>query len=217
MGRHKLITDEEILDAARRVFVARGIGASTRVVAQEAGVSEGVLYQRFRTKAELFFAAMVPPALDVEGLLATADGDALEHLETIALALLDYFRRLDAILVPLVSHPDFDFEEFAARHPRSPLNRLRFELRDAVAARVTAGEMDGDPNMTALTLFTTMHSLAFMERLGAHGGRFEDEVVRMMVRTLWDGVAPGRPRRRSDEGGGVFGAAAPPTPRDLLP
>ena len=75
MGRRKRIEDDELLAIARDVFVADGFRASTREIARRAEVSEAILFQRFRTKPELFFAAMVPPAPDVEAILAAPQAD----------------------------------------------------------------------------------------------------------------------------------------------
>lgn len=61
MARPKTIADADLLEAARAVFVQKGMGASTRAIARRAGVSEGVLFQRYATKQELFFAAMALP------------------------------------------------------------------------------------------------------------------------------------------------------------
>ena len=61
--------DADRLDAAREVFVEKGPGASTREVARRAGVSEGVLFQRYGTKRDLFFAAMMIPADDLTARL----------------------------------------------------------------------------------------------------------------------------------------------------
>jgi AcrR family transcriptional regulator len=192
MGRPKRISNEDLLDVAREVFVQEGIGASTRVIAKRAGISEAAIYQRFPTKAELFFAAMTPPALDVDNLLSVppAQASALEHLERIALEMLAYFRELVPILVPLMSHPSFDFEEFASRHPSMPVSRLRIELRDHLATLRDAGTIGGDPSAAALSLFSSLFSLAFFERLGAHGGEFDPRIVRQMVGTVWHGLAP---------------------------
>ena len=78
MTRPKTITDEELLAVARTVFRAQGHTASTRSIARAAGVSEGILYQRFGNKEELFFAAMAPSAPDIDALLGpeppTVDG-----------------------------------------------------------------------------------------------------------------------------------------------
>lgn len=58
MARPISIKDDTILDAARRVFLRDGYKASTVTLAREAGVSEGSLFKHFKTKADLFIAAM---------------------------------------------------------------------------------------------------------------------------------------------------------------
>ena len=193
MGRRKIIQDEELLDTAKDVFVEKGIGASTREIARRAGISEAVIYQRYPTKADLFFAAMVPPPLSVEQLLGggTGDADVLSHLESIALGMLDYHRELVPILLPLMSHPSFDFEQFAQRHPESPLARLRLGLVEYLEAQQKLGRVaPGNTGMAVLVLVAAIHSLALFEKLGVHGGKFEEGVVRSMVRSLWWGLAP---------------------------
>lgn len=48
-----------VLDAARRVFLARGYaGASIEAIADDAGFSSGVVYSQFGSKADLFFALL---------------------------------------------------------------------------------------------------------------------------------------------------------------
>ena len=48
-----------LLDAARRVFLARGYhGATLEQIADEAGFSKGVVYSRFESKADLFLALL---------------------------------------------------------------------------------------------------------------------------------------------------------------
>src|SRR5216683_5525340 len=69
MGRHKTISDDEVLRAARDIFREKGHTATTREIAEAADISEAILYQRFGSKDDLFFAAMAPRAPDVEKLL----------------------------------------------------------------------------------------------------------------------------------------------------
>lgn len=197
MGRPKLISDEALLATAREVFIEHGIGASTREIARRAGCSEAVLYQRFPTKPELFFAAMVPPAIDMEELLAKVDdeADGLEQLERIAHALMVYFRKMVPVLVPLMTHPSFDFELFAERHVDTPIARLRLGLVKHLEGMRARGLIQTEHvGSIALTLFGTLHSLAIFERLGVHGGKFKAPVVRDVVRALWSGLEP-KPRR----------------------
>jgi AcrR family transcriptional regulator len=48
-----------VLDAARRVFLARGYhGATLEQIADEAGFSKGVVYSQFESKADLFLALL---------------------------------------------------------------------------------------------------------------------------------------------------------------
>ncbi len=58
MARTPKITNEEILAAARQVFLEQGFGASTLEIAQKAGISEASIFKRFTTKQALFLAAM---------------------------------------------------------------------------------------------------------------------------------------------------------------
>jgi AcrR family transcriptional regulator len=193
VGRRKLISDDELLAVARKVFVKKGITASTREIARRAGVSEAILYQRHPSKTHLFFAAMVPPALNVEDLLAAPanDLDVRAHLEEIALGMMDYFREFVPILLPLMTHPSFDFKKFAHRHPDSPFHRMHRGLINYLEAQRERGNIaDENVAATALTLFAALHCLAILERLGVHGGRFDETTIRAMVRSLWTGLAP---------------------------
>jgi AcrR family transcriptional regulator len=53
-----VISRERLLEVAREVFLEFGIRASTLEVARRAGVAEGTLFHRFKSKDELFRAAM---------------------------------------------------------------------------------------------------------------------------------------------------------------
>jgi AcrR family transcriptional regulator len=188
MTRARTILDDTLLDAAREVFSRRGFAASTAEVARRARVSQGVLFQRYATKADLFFAAMVPPPVDlrsrIEGWLAKRD--MVWALEQLATALLDYFRSAVPVLMALAMHPDFDFEVFARRHPRSSLAALR---ADTVAffemARVRGFETERDPGATALLLIASTCGLALFERLGAYGGHVPPILIRRVVERMW--------------------------------
>ena len=54
-GRNRAL----VLGAARRVFLARGYhGATLEQIADEAGFSKGVVFSKFRGKADLFLALL---------------------------------------------------------------------------------------------------------------------------------------------------------------
>ena len=71
MARPPSISNQQILDAARAVFLAHGLAkASTVDIARRAGVSEGSIFNRFPTKDDLFRAAMDDDLNTAEALAA---------------------------------------------------------------------------------------------------------------------------------------------------
>lgn len=191
MGRKKSLSDAQLLETARQVFVEHGFGASTKEIARRAGVSEGVIYQRFLTKDELFFAAMIPPPVDVKKLLRPGRSKGLKLIEKVTLSMVEYSRATLPVLLPLMMHPGFRFEEFAERHPDSPMFVLRRQLVQFFMEEQRTGRIGGvDPGAAALLVWSTANSIAFFERLGAHGGQFDPEMIRKTVRCLWDGIGP---------------------------
>ena len=85
---------ESILALTSRAFAERGYdGVRTAELAKSAGVSEALIYQHFRTKAELYRAAVDRSAEILEDRLTTAVGDsgpADERLERAVDAFLEF-------------------------------------------------------------------------------------------------------------------------------
>lgn len=98
MARPTSIQAETILAAARRVFMARGYGAGTALVAREAGVSQGSVFRHFKTKHALFMAAMAAETNVAawRDRLAAAVGvaDPAETLEAAGMLLLERVRTI---------------------------------------------------------------------------------------------------------------------------
>jgi AcrR family transcriptional regulator len=195
MGRRKLVKDDALLAVAREAFVEKGLAARMRDIARRAGISGAVIYQRHPTKAHLFFAAMVSPASNVKDLFSAPANDlsVLEQLEGITLGMMRYFREVVPILMRLVTHAEFDLEQFSQRHPDSPFGRMHLGLIQFLESQRARGRIVAEHvGPAALPLFAALHSLAFLERLGVHGGTFDDAVIRAMVRALWTRLAPRR-------------------------
>jgi len=110
MTRPKTISDEELLAAARKLFRAQGHAVSTRQVAESAGISEAILYQRFRNKDELFFAAMAPGAPDILEILGPdePEQDASSYLKGVVGRMTSYFSEILPLALRLMAHPSFD-------------------------------------------------------------------------------------------------------------
>ncbi len=103
MPRPLKYTDEEILAVAAEVFLEQGASATTALIAKRAGVSEGILFKRFKTKEALFEAALMS---DRESnhwrkeLIDSAGKNTPHHnLKTAILAL---FRKLEKLVPKLM-------------------------------------------------------------------------------------------------------------------
>jgi AcrR family transcriptional regulator len=182
VARTKKISDDALLASARLIFTEKGAAASTREIARHAGVSEGLLFQRYRSKDELFFAAMIPPPTTPQ---PTPGADFEPAFRALAAHLLDYFRSAAPILAQLMTHPGFRFDDLAARHPKSAMVSLRSDL-----VRFLASHKSPDPSGASLLLMSSLHGIAMFERLGAYGGRFPDEFVQRSLGCLWQAVRP---------------------------
>src|SRR5215470_8271638 len=97
MVRPARITDSQILVAARDVFLERGISATTAEVARRAGIAEGSIFKRFKTKLDLFRAAMQPTIDDPEWLKTLAGHagtDLRQALVSVGLQAIAFYRQL---------------------------------------------------------------------------------------------------------------------------
>lgn len=114
MARPVTITQEAILEAAREVFLERGIRATTAEIAQRAGVSEGSVFNRFKTKQELFQAAFRLGGFEprwLKNLPALVGKDDLEGtLYNLAMEVLHFFTRLMPLMVMAGANPMFGAE-----------------------------------------------------------------------------------------------------------
>ncbi len=61
MVRPQLISTDEIIEIARKLFFEDGLSVSMQAIADKVGLSQPALFKRFKTKKELIFAALAPP------------------------------------------------------------------------------------------------------------------------------------------------------------
>lgn len=80
-GRPPTIDSTHLLKVAREVFLARGIRATTLEVAERAGVSEGSIFNRFKTKEALFREAMQLAEEDTPVRLMNAVDAAMDETD----------------------------------------------------------------------------------------------------------------------------------------
>lgn len=218
MARPRSIDEGRILRAAREVFVARGAEATTREVADAAGVSQAVLFQRYGTKRRLFFAAMLPRPPRLDALLGEPPEGTPEaaraYLVGLAARFLDW---LDASMpgsLRAALHPAFPRALDDAHAPAGA-----DELERAVAARLremqlgTSLSREADVDAAAVTLIELLHGQALAVLLSDVDRATAAERAERAVALLWDGLAPAALSDAPPSGGRVRGRGrAAPAP-----
>lgn len=192
MPRNKTITDDEILAVARSLFLKEGTKASTRTLAKLAGISEAVIFQRFGTKEDLFFCAMVPPKAQLEAMFNVQPGkkQVKTNLRSISLQIVAYFREVMPIFLSLISHPAFDMQTFLQRHTM-PAMQIEQELIAYLNAEADLGRIHSDKiAVAASVLFSHLHNLVLSETIGAHHSADTDRAISEAIALLWQGLEP---------------------------
>ncbi len=125
-GRPPSIDQAHLLAVAREVFLERGIRATTLEVAERAGVSEGVLFHRFKSKEGLFGAAMNfdhedAPRLLLDALKEVEELEVREGLVKLSTTLLEIGRVALPIMMMSWSNP--------ALYESTPYDKKRAQFR----------------------------------------------------------------------------------------
>jgi len=163
---------EQILETALKLFAERGFDAtSTRQIAKEVGVAEGLIFHYFPTKASLLTAILQDRLegrrafrRELRPLLEDAAGKpASEVLRSAASGWLATLRRDEEIVVVLFTAAQVNPEVRAAWQG---LIREGTELLTGyLASRVEAGELRKDlPLETAATMFVSSLMIFFLTR-----------------------------------------------------
>jgi AcrR family transcriptional regulator len=202
MGRKKIIDDETLLGHARAVFLERGAFGTTKDIAQRAGISEALIFQRFPTKAALFFAAMMPPDIEAEAIIATEVEDTRAALVETGHRLLDHFRKIIPAAMHLMTHPAIKMSEIADQFGTRRMAKIGGLLADFLRQKHNQGLLRvDDPPAAANLLIAAIHSLVLFEMMEFHKGHSLDDAVPLFVNALWSGMAPraqsGETRSRS--------------------
>lgn len=195
MSRRRKIGNDEILVATRRLLLQQGLGLTTRAIAGELGISEGVLFQRFETKEELFRSALSAPRCDASRLLSESrTGDnARAVLENIAIAVFASLRQVLPYYIPRISMSSFAAEdEFTSRS--SPFSLFVAALEEHLIAERHAGRIGIDsPHATAYLIVSILHNVALFDALEGPSSATSEGAVRDLIEILWSGLGPPPP------------------------
>jgi AcrR family transcriptional regulator len=194
MARPVSISRQQILEAAREVFLERGFAnASTVEIARRARVSEGSIFNRFTTKEGLFEAAMdesLPPALTLSRYVN--QGDIRTNLVRITVESIEFLSQLLPKLMLRWSERDLA-QGGAVRHrPREILSGLT----DFFASQIALGRLRGDPHIAARIFMGAVWNYCFLQTVAGDRSMSPPTFARGLVAELWRGLAPASKRRR---------------------
>jgi AcrR family transcriptional regulator len=186
-------TRERMLVAAREVIGRKGKrGATTREIADVAGVNEATLFRHFGTKEALLVACAQHFCghLQLADVAAGLSGDLPEDLLTLSRLMFERFEALGDMIRWSLVEQDYDQDIFAETAWRPQLAILAV-LTEFMRRRIEAGELRGEPQRLA----TVFLGLVFMHALGRkkfpdsllHRGD-PDEALRFYIDVFLNGV-----------------------------
>lgn len=200
MSRPVSIQNDRLLEVARRVFLEHGFKATTARVAREAGVSEGSLFKRFKSKTDLFLAAMRSESVVMpwhDRLLRSAGtGDVTVLLEGAGLELLQRLMDLMPRLMAVRSSGLLAREHLERHGERPPPVYHVHVLARYFRAEVRAGRLAMQaPEAQAHAFIGALSHYVFCDTLFGYRPARPQEYVRSVVSALVRAATPARAER----------------------
>jgi AcrR family transcriptional regulator len=167
-GRPPVISTERLLEVAREVFLELGIRATTSEVAARAGIAEGTIFHRFKSKEELFRAAMnFDPDAALQLVLAlparAGTGDLRQTLVEFAGAFMELGRIAMPVMMMSWSNPESLCAERTSDRS-SRYHRVMGALRAFFVTEMNAGRLrQAEPEVMARMLIGSLHHFCMIE------------------------------------------------------
>jgi AcrR family transcriptional regulator len=198
-----VISNERLLEVAREVFLEFGIRATTLEVAARAGIAEGTIFHRFKSKEELFRAAM---HFDPEEALAFVERlpglAGTGELRAVLVRFAEQFLELGRIAVPVMmlswSNPEGQLcsERMGERSER--FRRVITAITAFFEAEMAAGRLRRrNAEVLARLLLGSLHHFCVSEHVapgvvGMSAPDFAREIVDVLLSA---GAVPAGARR----------------------
>jgi AcrR family transcriptional regulator len=200
MPRPPKITNEEILAAAREVFLAQGESGSTLEIAEKAGISEASIFKRFSTKQALFLAAIgisetpqyvkllssQTPTVEIRSELTEICTQMAEFYQEVMPRVIMMMTQTKSSLPPLVPPPLRDSQLFAGYLDRAIAQGLLKPCDSMTVAHAIVGAVQ-NYSMTQTIATKIPFPLPFI--LPKLKSVEPQTFVHNLIETMWVGIA----------------------------
>jgi AcrR family transcriptional regulator len=190
MARTTTITESQILEAARAVFLEQGFAATTVDVANRAGISSASIFKRFPTKENLFVAAMSETNSQVwnaELEAAIGHGDPRADLLLIAHRIAAYTTELLPRMMMMRSVKQQGGLPTPPRVENDFVALTAYFGREMALGRITRG----DPTVPALALMHATSGFAMSQVMQPTTALFDASgFLKDFVSVIWQGLEP---------------------------
>jgi AcrR family transcriptional regulator len=194
MARPSRITDAQILSAAHDLFMEKGLDATTLEIAKRAGISEGTIFKRFKTKEMLFSAVMTQDLFEEQWVLSLDDlvgeGDLLDNLKHLAHQMIVFFMGLVPKIQMMMAR-DGRMKQILMESPHSPPIVSLQRLMHFIEREQEIGRMKPcHPEMLARLLMSSTRHYAFMTHCDLNKllGLPRDEFVSQTIDHIFGGL-----------------------------
>jgi AcrR family transcriptional regulator len=179
---------EEILSAARRVFLTSGYaGATVREIAAEADVNDAVLYRAFSTKEQMFEEAVARPLEEaVCAALQPASGDLEVRVvsEGFVRDLLEAMGDIAPLLLAVLG----DAGRGKAFY-RDRFQPALAKLREIIDTNLPSwAHRNFDPDLATMTVFGMCLFIALHNRFGDTPTGEPTQIAPELISIIWDGL-----------------------------
>jgi AcrR family transcriptional regulator len=199
MARPSTITNEAILKAAMEMLIEHGIQTTTAQVAAHAGISEALVFHRFKRKEELFRLALqlpVDPPWTLQLASRVGKGEANEQLMEVCHQAIEFFRRIVPMAMLGWSHHGPHPDETQQKSDAPAIRGTRV-LAGYFEAEMRLGRMRRhDAEVAARTLIGALWNYVAFEVMFDSQSRLplpETTFVRSLTKLLFEGLAPPNP------------------------
>lgn len=187
--------EEAIVAAVHRLLADKGFDAMTvDEVAAEAGMAKASLYRHFASKEELAGAAMVRVLARAHDFLATLS-PALSALQRLR-AVVDWMVRAQ-LAGQMPSLPSENSSLRSALTVNADYMGLLMEISERLGAWIEQAQSAGEvnPELPPIAVLYTLYARACDPVVGflrATGQFSDDDIVRLVTQTCFDGLGPRR-------------------------